>query len=465
MKRYITLGLAMTLALASCEDVPAPYEIMSDGSTQGGGTEQNFEPQGQGTSDDPYNVAAINMIDPGTGVTTTTEYYVRGRVSQLKEFGDSYGNYSYYISDDGTTKNQYYIYRGYGLNGDKFTAASDLSLGDSVVIVGKIVNYNGTLEFAQGNKLVYLNGKTSSSGGSSTPAEPIAGAKGSGTATDPYNVAGVLNYTNVLPADQNSASEVYFSGIVSSVKEISTKDKFNNATFYLSDDGKAANEFCVYRCLGIDKADIFSADLVKVGDKVTICGKVVNYRGNTPETVQKEAYIVSINGETTNPGADPDNDNQGGNDTPDVSGDCITFDISSNCFNIPSDKQTAANTYTCGNYSITLTPAGDGSYYYNSRDKYVILGKQGATLEFNGFDFDVAKIEITGRSGASANTIQNIYVGSEAVSSQTKGVQGTNVYVIKEGYRAAGTHFVLKVESAHNTQFTEVKVYKVKDAN
>ena len=36
-------------------------------------------------------------------------------------------------------------------------------------------------------------------------------------------------------------------------------------------------------------------DCVNVGDEVIIYGKVVNYRGNTPETVQKEAYIYSHN--------------------------------------------------------------------------------------------------------------------------------------------------------------------------
>lgn len=461
------MASVLCLALTGCEDVPAPYELNIDELPQGGGSQQTTaKAEGDGTAANPWNVAAANEFDPGTGVTTTEEYYVRGRISQLKEFGDSYGNYSYYISDDGKTASQYYVYRGYNLDGAKFTSADQLAIGDSVVICGKIVNYNGTLEFAQGNKLVYLNGKTSSSGGSSTPSEPITGSKGTGTAADPFNVVGVLNYTNALPADQNSTSDLYFSGIVSSVKEISTKDNFNNATFYISDDGSKEHEFYVYRCLGVNKADILSADLVKVGDKVIICGKVVNYRGDTPETVQKDAYIVSINGETTNPGANADQPNVDPDDTPstpDVSGESITFDVSANCFNIPSDKQTVAGTYTCGNYSITLTPAGDGnSYYYNSKDKYVILGKQGASLEFNGFDFDVAKIEITGREGASANTKQNVYVGDVEVSTETTGVKGTNTYLIKEGYRKAGTHYVLKINSAHNTQFTEIKVYKVK---
>lgn len=448
--------------------------------------------------------------------------------------------------------------------------ANPTLLGQKVELYGSLEKYFGVNGLKStscailGDKVIGMDPE------GTTPDVPVGDAKGTGTAADPFNVAGVLNYTNALPVDQNSDKEVYFKGIVSNVKELSSS--YNNATFYISDDGSSNNEFYVYRCLGVDKGNV-TEDLLKVGDVVLMCGKVVNYKGNTPETVQKEAYIVSINGEGGNenpdqPGTDPDQPsgdvqqitigefltkadpnttyrlvgivknianttygnfdlvdatgsiyiygllNAAGQDkqfasmgikegdeltlegayfdyngkaeiknaqyishkagsgvdpdqpgdepgTPDVSGDCLTFDISANCFGIPSDKQTSAGTYSCGDYSITLTPAGEGNgYYYNSKDKYVILGKQGATLEFNGFDFDVAKIEITGRDAASGNTKQNIYVRDEAVSTETTGVKGTNTYVIKEGYRAAGTHYVLKVTSNHNTQFTEIKVYK-----
>lgn len=452
--------------------------------------------------------------------------------------------------------------------------ANPTLLGQKVELYGSLEKYFGVNGLKSTSCAILGDKVIGKDPEGTTPDVPVGDAKGTGTAADPFNVAGVLNYTNALPADQNSDKEVYFKGIVSSVKEISPVGNYNNATFYISDDGSKNNEFYIFRCLGLNKADIESADLVKEGDVVLMCGKVVNYKGNTPETVQKEAYIVSINGEGGNenpdqPGVDPDQPSDGaplisvadflekkdpnttyrlsgkianvvagkeqyGNfdlvdetgsiyiyglvdetgaytfrahglkegdelvlegkyaefngkseinkalyishkagsgvdpdqpgdepGTPDVSGDCITFDISANCFGIPSDKQTSAGTYSCGDYSITLTPAGEGNgYYYNSKDKYVILGKQGATLEFNGFDFDVAKIEITGRDAASGNTKQNIYVRDEAVSTETTGVKGTNTYVIKEGYRAAGTHYVLKVTSNHNTQFTEIKVYK-----
>ena len=35
---------------------------------------------------------------------------------------------------------------------------------------------------------------------------------------------------------------------------------------------------------------------IKKGDEVIICGKVINYGGNTPEFASKKSYVVKING-------------------------------------------------------------------------------------------------------------------------------------------------------------------------
>ena len=44
-----------------------------------------------------------------------------------------------------------------------------------------------------------------------------------------------------------------------------------------------------------------------MGDEVVICGELMNYRGNTPETVSNAAYLYSLNGE---------GEGGGGGDTP-----------------------------------------------------------------------------------------------------------------------------------------------------
>lgn len=122
-------------------------------------------------------------------------------------------------------------------------------------------------------------------------------AEGNGTVDSPYNPLAVVQYIKSLEAGVNSSNYVYIKGIVSSTKEISAQ--FGNASFYISADGTTTGtQFYVYRVKGLGNKNIASDDEVKVGDEVIICAKVVNYGGNTPETVQGESYIYSLNGKT-----------------------------------------------------------------------------------------------------------------------------------------------------------------------
>lgn len=118
------------------------------------------EPTGEGTLASPYNVAkALAIIKAGT--YTTDEVYVSGIISQIDNIDTgSYGNSTYYISDDGKTPTQLEVFRGYSVNGEKFKAADEIKVGDKVVVLGKLTLYKETPEFAQGSKIVSLNGGT-----------------------------------------------------------------------------------------------------------------------------------------------------------------------------------------------------------------------------------------------------------------------------------------------------------------
>ena len=146
-------------------------------------------------------------------------------------------------------------------------------------------------------------------GGGSAVIEPT----GDGTEASPYNVAAVLEYVSGLGADVTSDKEIYVKGIITDIPAngISLKDQYNNLTFDISDNEAGSNKFTVYRSKGLGGADVTDAKLIKVGDVVVICGKVVNYKGNTPETSQGNAYVVSINGQgggtTPTPGGEDEN--------------------------------------------------------------------------------------------------------------------------------------------------------------
>lgn len=122
--------------------------------------------KGTGTEADPFNaVAALNAAKALGASDKLAGVYVKGKVSKIDEIGTSFGNATYYVSDDGTTSNQFEIFRGYYLNGEKFTSADQLKVGDEVVVKGDLVNFNGkTPEMTSGNQIVSINGN----GGQST---------------------------------------------------------------------------------------------------------------------------------------------------------------------------------------------------------------------------------------------------------------------------------------------------------
>ena len=127
----------------------------------------------------------------------------------------------------------------------------------------------------------------------------------------------------------------------------------------------------------------------------------------------------------------------------------VTLDFTTNDWGLPegsNNKGTTEASYTNGTYTVKLTAASSG-YYFNT-DGYLMLGKANATLELPAFDFAVSRIEVVGRSGASASVKQNIYVGENTVSEETTGAEGTNVYDIAADYQAAGNVYVLKVTSS-----------------
>ena len=138
----------------------------------------------------------------------------------------------------------------------------------------------------------------------------------------------------------------------------------------------------------------------------------------------------------------------------------IDFSGSEDVWGIGTTKLVETNSFTYNGITIKLTGTeGNGYRWYDSGN--IILGKQGATLEFPAFNFDVSRIDIEGTSGASAAVTQNIFVGDEAVSTETTGAKNvTNQYNIAEGKQAAGTIYTLKVTSNHNTQITKIMIYK-----
>ena len=285
MKKFIyslfVLACAV-MAFSSCEDVPAPYNMPQE-IIDGGGGETTADPMGTGTETDPYNVAAANQVGATLSAGESTEtVYIRGIVSRIDEIDPSFGNATYCISDDGTPNNQFLVYRGYSLGGEKFTSVDELKVGDEVIVKGTITNYNGTIELNQRNEIYSLNGV-------------IAGGEtgeGDGTLESPYDVAKALSL--IANGENDPDAEVYIKGKVSQIKEVSAQ--FGNATYWISDDGSTDNQLYVFRGKYLNGEKFTSEDQLKVGDEVVILGKLTTF--NDDPQVGTGSKLVSVNGQT-----------------------------------------------------------------------------------------------------------------------------------------------------------------------
>ena len=306
MKKIYNILMAIAIALGtftSCEDVPMPFNNPLD-YLKPDPEEEVIEPVGDGTKDSPFNVAAvlkyINTLE--ADVKSDKDVYITGVVTSVKEqFGTQYGNATFNISDNDEGSNTFTCYQVYYFNNARYTKENEsnndinINEGDVVVVCGRVINFRGGTPETQGREayVVSINGKT---------IEPKGGgeAKGTGTQTDPYNVAGVLNYLNGLGADVTSPNEVYIKG---KVKEITEQfgTQYGNATFTMIDEGFDAI-FTAYRVLYLGNKKYTEGDLLKENDEVIVCGKVVNFKGNTPETSQNTGYLYSLNGKTADGG-------------------------------------------------------------------------------------------------------------------------------------------------------------------
>ncbi len=134
------------------------YQNGKSAITEGSGSD--VAPVGKGTLEEPYNVAAVHGLFEN-GNVPSTEVYVKGKISKIKSLDVSqWQRAQYYISDDGTTANQFYVYNGLYLGGADFTSNDQIKVGDEVIIYGKLTTYMTTNEFEANNYLVYLNGET-----------------------------------------------------------------------------------------------------------------------------------------------------------------------------------------------------------------------------------------------------------------------------------------------------------------
>lgn len=325
-------------------------------------------PEGEGTLQSPYNVAAALKLVSALPADVPTEnaLYVKGKISKINSVETAtFGNANYYISDDGTENGQILIFQSYYLGNVKFTSADQIKVGDEVIIYGKFVNFKGNTPetVGKGTSYIYsLNGKTQ--GGGSEGGTTTGEAKGDGTKNNPYNALGAKAFAGKLESGQTSTEEVYIKGKISSIK-YNFSAEFGTATFNISDDGKAANEFIIYSTLYLNNEKYTAGDLLSVGDDVVILGKVTNYNG-TLETASRASYIYSWTKNGGSTGGEGGGGEATGSDVTIKAGDISSTnaadvtEVTVNGIGFSFSKGSGANApkyYTAGGGTIRMYPS------------------------------------------------------------------------------------------------------------
>ena len=232
--KTMMLATVTAFGLASCEDVPAPFI-----EPEKPGTGEVIGAEGNGTLEEPFNVAAVikYVQELGADVESPEKVYIKGIVCSTKEISAQFGNATFDISADGELAGEKFtVYRAKGLNNQNIKSEDDVQVGDEVIVYGNVVNYKGnTPETTQGKAYIHWQkrGDTVLDGSASdTPDTPADG----GTWDKPYTVAQAI-------ANQ-TGKEVWVHGyIVGSIPADVSSFVLENMTF--TADGASGTNICI----------------------------------------------------------------------------------------------------------------------------------------------------------------------------------------------------------------------------
>ena len=312
MKKYIFSVLMAAMAaftFSSCEDVPEPYTQPTQPSAP-----TTPEVKTEGTEASPYTVTDAKAVK--TGADKYVKGFIVGYVPDkaLNEaiFGDATSAEKAPTNiliaakaDEKDVNNCMPVQLPFG------DIRSALNLKDNpgnlkkeLLICGSIENYFGAIGL---KTPVYakVDGKEigNKPGSTTTPDTPTTGK---GSASDPYNVAEAIA---VIKAGKAPTTEVYLTGIISDVAFYN--EQYKSITYYISDDGKS-KDMQVYSGKGLNGKDFASKEELKVGQKVTILGKIMKFtdkKGNEIMEVDKTSSIIKIeDGDSTTPDTPSVND-------------------------------------------------------------------------------------------------------------------------------------------------------------
>lgn len=395
--KALALALAGAMFMVACDDTPAPYNPNPGGGE--GGKDTTVVTEKKITCAEAVELCKA-LADNASSAET---YAVTGYITDV--FGEpSRNQQTFWIADTkdgGKVFNAFYANLPEGV--EKFV------VGSKVTITGKLLKYvkeDGTVTLEMKNADVTIH---EVGGGTVTPDQPIEGTPaGTGVENDPYNVAGALTYIQNLPADEKPEALVYTKGVISEVVKLGTSGSIQ----FKMQDKNVNNSLLVFYCNNLGNVPFSALTDLKAGDEVVVCGKVVNYKGNTPEYAPG-AYLVSLNGKTEGEGG---GSTPGGEEKP---GEVTEFSIDlaytlgTNAYD--NGMATINGVEDCktlkigtaskpGSFTLTM-PAGKHTFY-----AVAWKGTASADVTFSNGSEVVKTVTVKGNTGATGNAPYTISV-------------------------------------------------------
>ena len=394
--KALALALAGAMFMVACDDTPAPYNPHPGGGE--GGKDTTVVTEKKITCAEAAELCG-KLTD---GSQSAETYVITGYITDVFD-KISNNQQSFWLAD---TKDGGKVVQAFWANlpegVEKFT------VGSKVTITGKLLKYvkpDGTVITEVKNPTVVIKEQ----GGDETPDQPIEGTPaGTGVENDPYNVAGALTYIQTLSAEDKPEALVYTKGVISEVVKLGTSGSIQ----FKMHDKNVNNSLLVFYCNNLGNVPFSALTDLKAGDEVVVCGKVVNFKGNTPEYAPG-AYLVSLNGKTEGEGG---GSTPGGEEKP---GEVTEFSIDlaytlgTNAYD--NGMATINGVEDCktlkigtaskpGSFTLTM-PAGKHTFY-----AVAWKGTASADVTFSNGSEVVKTVTVKGNIGATGNAPYTISV-------------------------------------------------------
>lgn len=328
-------------SLASCEDVPSPYDnpndkksevvpgtYLDEALTQSLGSFQAITTKGLGWKID-HNAATATGYDRTSRTNQESESYLVSPVVDLRNSKEASLQFNYIVAyGQRNSTLRVLVSKKYTGNPsttdwtditgtltmpstvdwnnfDTYAHNLDASnLGDTLRVAFHFAAPATESRTWEIKSVVLKEGRVETD----TPNVTPTSEKGDGSQANPYNTLAMVNKLKSLKAD-SVVNDLYVTGIVSSDPKIDTGN-YGNANFDISDDGTATNALKIFRVFDLNNKKFTSANAIAKGDTVVITGSFTNYKGNTPETLGSKAYIYSIKKVSGNSNNNSNNNNK-----------------------------------------------------------------------------------------------------------------------------------------------------------